>query len=39
MRIIAAPGARSEGFKTTVFPVIVAMGIHQSGIIAGKSDL
>jgi hypothetical protein len=31
--IIAAPGSRSEGFTMMVFPVTVAMGIDQSGIM------
>ena len=35
--IIAAPGSRSDGLRIRVFPVIVAMGIDQRGIIAGKS--
>ena len=31
--IIAAPGSRSEGFTMIVFPVAVASGIDQSGIM------
>lgn len=37
-RIIEAPGSRSDGLRIMVFPVIVAMGMDQSGIIAGKSS-
>ena len=36
-RIMAAPGSRSEGLRIMVLPVMVAMGILQRGIIAGKS--
>lgn len=38
-RIIAAPGSRSDGLSTRVLPVMVATGIHQRGIMAGKSVL
>lgn len=31
-----APGSRSDGFTIRVFPVTAAIGILQSGIIAGK---
>jgi hypothetical protein len=31
--IIAAPGSRSEGLRMTVFPVAIAIGIDQSGIM------
>jgi hypothetical protein len=31
--IIAAPGSRSEGFRMRVFPVTVAIGIDQRGIM------
>lgn len=31
--IIAAPGSRSEGFTISVFPVTIAIGIVQRGII------
>jgi hypothetical protein len=31
-----APGVFSEGFITTVLPVMVAMGIDHRRIIAGK---
>lgn len=33
---MAAPGSRSEGLRIRVFPVATAIGIVQSGIIAGK---
>ncbi len=36
-RIMAAPGSRSDGLRMRVLPVTVAMGMHQSGIMAGKS--
>ncbi len=36
-KIMAAPGSRSDGFRISVLPVTVAMGMHQSGIMAGKS--
>ncbi len=35
-RTIAAPGSRSDGFSTKVFPHTVAIGNIQSGIMAGK---
>ena len=38
-RNTAAPGSRSDGFNTKVFPVTVARGNIQSGIIAGKLNL
>ena len=31
--IMAAPGSRSEGLRTRVFPVTAAIGIVHSGII------
>jgi hypothetical protein len=31
--IIAAPGSRSEGLRINVFPVAIAIGIDQSGIM------
>lgn len=34
--IMAAPGSRSEGLRINVFPVTVANGIDQSGIILGS---
>ena len=34
--IMAAPGSLSLGFSTIVLPAVVAMGIIQSGTIAGK---
>lgn len=34
-----APGSRSEGLTTMVLPVITAMGMHQRGIMAGKSEV
>mmetsp|Transcript_28350 Transcript_28350/g.92588 ORF Transcript_28350/g.92588 Transcript_28350/m.92588 type:complete len:315 (-) Transcript_28350:127-1071(-) len=34
--IIAAPGSRSDGFSTCVFPHVTAIGNIHNGIIAGK---
>ena len=34
--ITAAPGSRSDGFNTIVFPAVTANGNIHSGIIAGK---
>lgn len=34
--IMAAPGSRSEGFRITVFPVTIAKGIDQRGIMLGS---
>jgi hypothetical protein len=34
-----APGSLSDGFKTKVFPVAMARGNIQRGIIAGKLNL
>ena len=36
---MAAPGSRSEGFKTKVLPVTMARGNIHRGIIAGKLNL
>lgn len=37
--IIAAPGSRSEGLRMREFPVAIAIGRDQRGIIAGKLNL
>jgi hypothetical protein len=34
--IMAAPGSRSLGLSTSVFPVAAANGIVHKGIMAGK---
>jgi hypothetical protein len=31
--IMAAPGSRSDGFRIIVFPVVMANGIDQRGIM------
>lgn len=36
--IIAAPGSRSEGLTIRVFPVTIAIGIDQRGIILHDSQ-
>jgi hypothetical protein len=36
---MAAPGSRSEGFRIMVLPVMVAIGMHHNGTMAGKSGL
>lgn len=35
-RLVVMTYSRSEGFMTTVFPVMIAGGRHHRGIIAGK---
>lgn len=37
-RIMAAPGSRSEGFSTMLFPAAVASGNSQSGIMAAGEE-
>ena len=37
--IMAAPGSRSDGLRMSEFPVAMAIGRDQRGIIAGKLNL